>query len=62
VTTTVATAAVTSWGSPRARRGVGQVDAAGLRARDARPLRLRPPAVRGRARRARRHPDRGVDR
>ena len=48
----------------RARRRVGQVDAAVLRARDARPLRLRPPAVRrrARARRARRHPDRRADR
>ena len=45
----------------RSRGRVGQVDPALLRARDARPLRLRPPAVRRRARphRARRHPDRG---
>ena len=34
---------------PRARRGVGQVRPARLRARDARPLRLRPSAARGRA-------------
>ena len=43
---------------------VGQADAARLRARDARPLRLRPPAVRHRARPrpARRHLDRRADR
>ncbi len=40
----------------RAGGRVGQVDAALLRARDARPLRLRPPAVRRRARAHRRTP------
>ena len=41
-------------GGPRDRR-VGQDDAARPRARDARPLRLRPPAARPRARALQRH-------
>ena len=46
-----------------ARARVGQEGAAALRARDARAVRVRPSAVqaRARARRPRRHPDRGPD-